>query len=56
MPAVLFSVEDHADYHQVTDHADRIDAGLAMKASRLVALTAHDLATGGARADAVTED
>lgn len=52
--AVLFSVEDHADYHQVTDHADRIDADLAMKSSRLAALAAHVLATGGhdAAADA----
>lgn len=38
VPAVLFSVEDHEDYHQVTDHADRILPGLAMKTSRLVAL------------------
>jgi hypothetical protein len=47
VPAVLFSVEDHPDYHQVTDHADRVDAGLAMRASRLAALAAHTLATGG---------
>jgi hypothetical protein len=38
VPAVLFSVEDHEDYHQVTDHADRIIPGLAAKTSRLVAL------------------
>ena len=38
VPAVLFSVEDHEDYHQVTDHADRILPGLAAKTSRLVAL------------------
>jgi hypothetical protein len=37
VPAVLFSVEDHEDYHQVTDHADRILPALAMKTSRLVA-------------------
>jgi Zn-dependent M28 family amino/carboxypeptidase len=39
IPAVLFSVEDHEDYHQVTDHADRIIPELAAKVSRLVALT-----------------
>jgi len=48
--AVLFSVEDHADYHQVTDHADRIDSDLAMKASRLAMLAAADLATAAAPA------
>lgn len=38
IPAVLFSVEDHEDYHKVTDHADRIIPELAAKVSRLVAL------------------
>lgn len=42
--AVLFSVEDHEDYHEVTDHADRIIASLAAKVSRLVALAVLDLA------------
>ena len=36
IPAVLFSCEDHEDYHQVTDHADRIDAALAAKVASLV--------------------
>lgn len=36
IPAVLFSCEDHEDYHQVTDHADRIDATLAAKVAALV--------------------
>lgn len=39
IPAVLFSVEDHEDYHKVTDHADRIIPELAAKVSRLVALS-----------------
>lgn len=36
VPAVLFSCEDHEDYHRVTDHADKIDAVLAAKVSALV--------------------
>jgi len=44
IPAVLFSVEDHEDYHQVTDHADRILPALAARTSRLVALAALLLA------------
>jgi hypothetical protein len=42
--AVLMSVEDHEDYHQVTDHADRVDAVLASRTARLVALAASLLA------------
>lgn len=42
--AVLFSVEDHEDYHQVTDHADRIIASLAARVSQLVAIAVLDLA------------
>jgi hypothetical protein len=42
--AVLFSVEDHEDYHAVSDHADRILAPLAAKVARLVALATLDLA------------
>ena len=42
--AVLFSVEDHEDYHEVTDHADRIMAPLAANVARLVALATLDLA------------
>ncbi len=44
VPAVLFSVEDHEDYHQVTDHADRILPGLAARTARLVALASLLLA------------
>lgn len=36
VPAVLLSVEDHDDYHQVTDHADRVLPELAERVSRLV--------------------
>lgn len=36
VPAVLLSVEDHDDYHQVTDHADRVLPELAERAARLV--------------------
>ena len=39
IPAVLFSVEDHEDYHQVTDHVEKIDAALAADVARLVAST-----------------
>ena len=44
VPAVLFSVEDHEDYHQVTDHADRILPELAAKVSRVTALAVVELA------------
>jgi hypothetical protein len=37
VPAVLFSCEDHEDYHKVTDHADKADAALAAKVASLVA-------------------
>ncbi|MFM7259997.1 MAG: M20/M25/M40 family metallo-hydrolase, partial [bacterium] len=36
IPAVLFSCEDHEDYHQVSDHADKADPALAAKVSSLV--------------------
>ena len=56
VPAVLFSVEDHPDYHQVTDHVERIDAELATRAARLAMLTTALLAdaeaTSGAPAPA----
>jgi len=39
IPAVLFSVEDHEDYHRVTDHVEKIDAALAADVARLVAWT-----------------
>ncbi len=38
IPAVLFSCEDHADYHKVSDHADKTDSVLAAKTAALVAL------------------
>lgn len=40
VPAVLFSVEDHEDYHQVSDEVAKIDAGLAAEVAQLVSLAA----------------
>ncbi|MEY4117086.1 MAG: hypothetical protein RLZZ116_414 [Planctomycetota bacterium] len=37
VPAVLFSCEDHEDYHKVTDHADKADPALMAKVATLVA-------------------
>ena len=45
IPAVLFSVEDHEDYHKVTDHADKIIASLAARVSQMIALAVLDLAS-----------
>ncbi len=36
IPAIYFGVEDHEDYHRVTDHADRILPELAARVGRLV--------------------
>jgi hypothetical protein len=44
VPAVFLSVEDHEDYHQVTDHADKILPGLAAKTTKLTLLAALELA------------
>ncbi len=38
VPAVLFSVEDHEDYHRVSDEVSKIDASLAAEVAQLVAL------------------
>ena len=46
VPSLLFSVEDHEDYHQVTDHADKIMADLARNVARMIALATLDLARG----------
>ena len=43
VPAVLFSVEDHEDYHQVSDEVSKIDAGLAAEVAQLVALATIDM-------------
>ena len=43
VPAVLFSCEDHEDYHQVSDEVSKIDAGLAAEVAQLVALAAIDM-------------
>jgi len=44
VPAVFFSVEDHEDYHRVTDHTDKIIPELAAKTAQLAYLAAIDLA------------
>ena len=43
VPAVLFSVEDHEDYHQVGDQVEKIDASLAAEVAQLVALAAINM-------------
>jgi len=43
VPALYFGVDDHPDYHQVTDHADRIIPELVEKAARLTFLAAAEL-------------
>ncbi|MEW6071389.1 MAG: M28 family peptidase [Planctomycetota bacterium] len=45
VPALYLGVEDHADYHRVTDHADRILPELAARVARLAFLAALDLAS-----------
>lgn len=37
IPAVLFSVEDHADYHKSTDDVERIQPGFYYNATRTIA-------------------
>lgn len=44
VPCVFLSVEDHEDYHQVTDHADRIFADLAADTTKLALGAALELA------------
>ncbi|MCE2882150.1 MAG: M20/M25/M40 family metallo-hydrolase [Planctomycetaceae bacterium] len=44
IPAVLFSCEDHEDYHRVSDHADKTDAALAARVASLVALAVRTYA------------
>ena len=55
VPAVLFSVEDHADYHKVSDEVSKIDAALAAETAQLVALAAVNMSKGAfvARAEVV---
>ncbi len=43
VPAVLFSVEDHEDYHQVSDEVAKVDASLAAEVAQLVTLAAITL-------------
>ena len=44
VPCVFLSVEDHEDYHQVTDHTEKIIPELAAKTAQLTFLAAIDLA------------
>ena len=44
IPSVLFSCEDHEDYHQVSDHADKVDEQLAARTATLVALAVRTYA------------
>ncbi|MSR29638.1 MAG: M28 family peptidase [Phycisphaerales bacterium] len=43
VPAVLFSVEDHEDYHRVSDEVAKIDAPLAAAVAQLVALAVIEM-------------
>lgn len=45
VPAVLLSVEDHEDYHQVTDHADKVLPKLVERVTRMVCASVLDFAT-----------
>ena len=44
IPAVLFSCEDHEDYHQVTDHADKLDGAKMERIARLAFWTGWSVA------------
>lgn len=44
VPAVFLSVEDHEDYHKVSDEVDKILPELAAKTARLTFLAARELA------------
>jgi Zn-dependent M28 family amino/carboxypeptidase len=46
VPCVFLSVEDHEDYHKVTDHTEKIMPDLAAKTAQLAFLAAVDLAGG----------
>ena len=45
VPSVFLSVEDHEDYHRVTDHVEKIIPELATKTTRLTFLAAIDIAS-----------
>jgi len=42
-PALYFGVEDHVDYHKVSDHADKIIPELAASVAQLIYLSATSL-------------
>ena len=47
VPALYFGVEDHEDYHRVTDHADKVLPRLIERVARLVFLTGLELSGPG---------
>ncbi len=49
IPVLFYHTGEHADYHRVTDHADKIDTIKLSKISRLVFLTAWEIAMSSAR-------
>ncbi len=46
VPTLYFGVEDHEDYHRVTDHADRILPELAKRVARLTFLITTHVVSG----------
>ena len=52
VPAIYLGVEDHEDYHKVTDHADKVIPELIEKTARLAFLAARDLAETAGEAKA----
>lgn len=44
IPTLYFGVEDHADYHKATDHADKLLPGLLQSVTRLVFVAVFELA------------
>ena len=46
IPTLYFGVEDHPDYHRVSDHTERVLPRLVERVTRLVQAALLDLATG----------
>lgn len=51
VPALYFGVEDHEDYHKVSDHADKILPKLVERVARLTFLAAADIASSQAKTE-----
>ncbi len=45
IPSIFFFAGTHEDYHQPSDHVERLDVDKAARVSRLVFLTTHAIAT-----------